>query len=192
MASRRLFLLLGLLALGLGGWQLGGAAWIQGKAWAAQVLLQRAWSETRGGARHVRPWPWADTWPVARLTVPALGIERIVLTGASGRTLAFGPAHLESSMAPGGDGHTILTGHRDTHFRFLADLAVGQVIELERHDGRRRRYEVRSTEVIDAREARLLPDEGRAVMSLVTCYPFDALAPGGPLRYVVTAVATGD
>ncbi len=48
------------------------------------------------------------------------------------------------------------------------------------------------SEVIDARHARLAPDPGRPVLSLVTCYPFDAVAPGGPLRYVVTAEAAGD
>ncbi len=42
-------------------------------------------------------------------------------------------------------------------------------------------------EVIDARQARLAPDDGRPILSLVTCYPFDAIVPGGPLRYVVTA-----
>jgi len=192
MRSRRLVPLLGLLALGLGAWQLGGAAWIQGKAWAAQILLDRAWSETRGGARAVPPWPWADTWPVARLTVPRLGVERIVLAGANGRALAFGPAYLESSAPPGTEGNTILTGHRDTHFRFLADLTVGETIEIERPDGLRRRYTVRSAEVIDARDARLLFAGGRAVLSLVTCYPFDAIMPGGPLRYVVTATAASD
>lgn len=189
MLSRRLFPLLGLLALGLGAWQLGGAVWIQGKAWAAQILLERAWSETRGGAGQVPPWPWADTWLVARLTVPALGIERIVLAGASGRTLAFGPAYLESSAPPGSDGHTVLTGHRDTHFHFLADLALGEIVEIERPDGLRRRYRVRSAVVIDARDAHLLPGDDRAVLSLVTCYPFGAILPGGPLRYVVTATA---
>jgi len=188
--SRRPVLLLGLLALGLGGWQLGGAAWIEGKAWVAQILLARAWAETRDGTEHARPWPWADTWPVARLTVPALGVERIVLAGANARVLAFGPTYLESSAPPGTDGDSILTGHRDTHFHFLKDLAVGQAIEIERPDGVRRRYTVRSAEVIDARRAYLLPGDGGAVLSLVTCYPFDAVVPGGPLRYVVTATAT--
>lgn len=192
MSSRRLVPLIGLLALALGGWQLGGAVWIHGKAWAAQVLLDRAWRETRGGARQVPPWPWADTWPVARLSVPAHGVERIVLAGASGRVLAFGPGYLESSAPPGRDGHTILTGHRDTHFAFLANLTVGETVVIERPDKGRRRYRVRAAEVIDARNARLLPADGTTVLSLVTCYPFDAVAPGGPLRYVVTAEAIPD
>jgi sortase A len=175
------------LLIGLGAWQLGAAAKIQAKAWLAQVLLERAWAASLAGAEGVRPWPWADTWPVARLQAPGLGVERIVLAGASGRTLAFGPGHMDGSAAPGAPGHSILSGHRDTHFRFLKDLAPGDALRVQGPDGAWRNYRVSATEVIDARHARLLPDDATPRLSLVTCYPFDAITPGGPLRYVVSA-----
>ena len=73
-------LVLTLVLLGL--WQTGSGAWIYVKARLAQVLLQRAWADTLAGQRDVKPWPWADTWPVARLVVPSLGIDQIVLEGA--------------------------------------------------------------------------------------------------------------
>ena len=82
-------------------------------------LLQRAWSRTLAGETGVKPWPWADTWPVARLLVPSQHIDQIVLEGAYGRTLAFGPGHVESAEPVDSAGNIILTGHRDTHFRFL-------------------------------------------------------------------------
>ena len=63
---------LALLLLALGLWQLGGAALIHGKAWLAQRLLDRAWAATLAGGHEVKPWPWADTWPVARLQVDTL------------------------------------------------------------------------------------------------------------------------
>lgn len=178
---------LALLFLALGLWQLGGAAAIHAKAWLAQRLLDRAWSATLAGEREVRPWPWADTWPVARLQVPDLDVDLYVLAGASGRTLAFGPAEV-----PGTEilGHRILSGHRDTHFAFLRDLAAGSRLRLQDDQGRWRDFAVRAHEVIDvrhpvfARRAADLP-----LVSLVTCYPFDAVTPGGPLRYVVTAEA---
>ena len=192
MAKRRLLPLAASLALIAGGiWQLGGAGWIHAKAWLAQGLLEAAWTASLAGAGTgagpVRPWPWADTWQVARLQAPGLGVARIVLTGTSGRTLAFGPGHMDGTTAPGAPGHAILTGHRDTHFRFLKDLAPGDALRVQRHDGGWQDYRVIGTEVIDARRARLAPDDGRPLLSLVTCYPFDAIAPGGPLRYVVTA-----
>jgi len=77
----------------LGVWQAGHGAWIHAKAQLAQYLLQRAWTRTLEGERDARPWPWADTWPVARLRVPAHGVDLIVLDGVSGRTLAFAPGH---------------------------------------------------------------------------------------------------
>lgn len=188
--TRRRQLLLGaglLAALGL--WQLGGAATIHAKAALAQVLLERSWAESLEGRERPRPWPWADTYPVARLAVPKLGIEEIVLAGANGRSLAFGPTHLAGTAAPGEAGHSILTGHRDTHFTFLRDLVPGQEIQVQRPDGGWRSYRVVETAVIDARHARLAEGDGRPSLTLVTCYPFDAVEPGGPLRYLVYAEA---
>ena len=82
-------LVVALVLLGL--WQTGNGAWIYLKAELAQALLQRAWADTVAGQEHVTPWPWADTWPLARLTVPSKDVDLIVLNGAYGRTLALGP-----------------------------------------------------------------------------------------------------
>ena len=145
--------------------------------------------QTTAGAAQARPWPWADTSPVARLRAPAQGVDLIVLSGATGRTLAFGPALADGSAGPGGDGTSVIVGHRDTHFAFLKNLEAGDVLELEGPDGARERFVVGLTEVVDSREARLRLDEAARTLVLVTCYPFDALMPGGPMRYVVTANA---
>jgi sortase A len=167
------------------------ALWIPAKAALAQVLLERAWQEVRRGAPEgsaaARPWPWADTWPVARLTLPG-GEPMVVLAGASGRTLAFAPGHLDGSARPGEGGHVVVAGHRDTHFRALAGLAPGDEVELEDAGGGGRRYAVRSAAVVDHRDTSVLADGGDR-LTLITCWPFDALHPGGPLRYVVRAEA---
>lgn len=176
------------LAIGL--WQLGAGAWLPLKAWAAQSLLREAWEETQGGAQAVRPWPWADTWPVARLRAIGGVVDLVVLSGGSGRTLAFGPGHLEASAAPGAAGNTVLVGHRDTHFRFLAELEAGDELQLDTADGRRLTYRVSATEVLDARSDGIGLDDPADRLTLVTCYPFDAVRPGGPLRYLVTAERT--
>lgn len=173
--------------LGLVLWQWGQAGWIAGKAVAAQWLLERAWavSET-GGAEP--PWPWADFTPAARLQVPALGIDQIVLGDASGRTLAFGPGHLPASARPGRPGTTVLAGHRDTHFAFLERLRPGMAVTLTTPDGGAVNYRVVATRVMDTRTERVsLAHPNRLVLS--TCWPFDALASGGPLRYLVIAEA---
>lgn len=175
-----------LLAIGL--WQIGEGSWIYTKARLAQFLLQRAWSRTLAGETRVKPWPWADTWPVARLTVPSQHVDLIVLNGAYGRMLAFGPGYAESSAFPGSPGTTILTGHRDTHFKFLKQLKSGDEIVIETAD-RTRSYHVVDTAVVESRTAKIPLGDERHVLVLLTCYPFDAIVPGGSLRYVVTAIA---
>jgi len=173
--------------MGVALWQSGQGVYIYAKAELAQVLLRRAWDKTLAGAKQVRPWPWADTWPVARLRAPALGVDLIVLDGVSGRTLAFGPGHVPGTPRPGRAGNTVLSGHRDTHFRFLARLRRGDQLVLDTPDGGRRRYRISGSQVVDRRAVGVLADTEAARLTLVTCYPFDAVLPGGPLRYVVTA-----
>lgn len=187
MRTRRLLPGLGVLLLALGVWQVGEAAYIHAKAWLAQRLVEDAWARTLAGERAVKPWPWADSWPVARLEMPALGRRLIVLSGGSGRTLAFGPGHLDGSPLPGEPGTSIIGGHRDTHFRILERLGPGDEIRVQDRKGVTHGFRVTAAEVVDSRRARLDPTGERPRLILVTCYPFDALAPGGPLRYLVFA-----
>lgn len=165
----------------------GRGAWIYFKASLAQVLLRRAWARTVHGGKEVAPWPWADTWPIARLRVPALKRDAIVLAGVSGRTLAFGPGHLDGTARPGQPGNCVLSAHRDTQFDFLRSIAVGEALELETPDGRRHVYRVFERLAAHKSRADLLADTLEPTLTLVTCYPFDAVLPGGPLRFVVRA-----
>ncbi|MEM9682193.1 MAG: class GN sortase [Pseudomonadota bacterium] len=188
MTHRLAFAAASLLLL-LGGSQIGGGLWIYAKATLAQVLIKQAWANRLSGDGSDRPWPWADTAPVAQLAVPARGIDQIVLAGASGRTLAFGPGHMDGTAAPGEAGLAVITGHRDTHFRFLKDLAPGDELLLTDAAGARHRYRVSVGRVVDSTTTGLSLDGIAAQVALVTCYPFDAVNPGGPLRYVVFAEA---
>jgi len=166
---------------------LAAGFWLPAKAELAQHLLNRAWQRTADGDAVARPWPWADTHPVARLTLPDSDEPLTVLAGASGRNLAFAPALLDGSAPPGTHGVTLIAGHRDTHFRRLATLALGDVVTLERPDGSVFTYEVANLDVIDSERAELRLDADESIVVLVTCYPFEAVTPGGSLRYVVTA-----
>jgi sortase A len=189
---RRLVLAAAALALVGGLWQIGQAGYIHAKAWLAQALIEQAWRDTLAGRGAVPPWPWADTWPVARLTAPARGIERYVLAGANGRTIAFGPGHVFGTPLPGAPGNSVIGAHRNTHFAFLQWLERGEELEIETAQGMNLRYRVADIRVVDKRDLTVLaasPDGRR--LTLVTCYPFDALRAGGPLRYVVTAEAVG-
>ncbi len=168
-------------------WQIAEGGYLEAKAWLAQYLLQQAWIETLNGEQQVRPWPWADTWPVARMQVKRLGVDRIVLADASGRSMAFGPGHVVGTSGLGNGGNSAISGHRDTHFRFLQDLAQGDQVNLTLRDGTHRNYKVEGSSIHHKDETWLLQDSGEEALTLITCYPFDAIVPGGPMRYVVQA-----
>ena len=163
------------------------AGYIPAKAWVAQRLLDHAWERRLAGEQQVRPWPWADTQPQARISQLRLGIDQIVLAGASGRVLAFGPGHVTGSARLGAKGNIVLSGHRDTHFRWLKNLAVGDELVLHMADGRQRHYRVDKLAVHHESEVELLDPHAGDQLRLLTCYPFDALDPGTPERFVVTA-----
>ncbi|MBL0141721.1 MAG: class GN sortase [Betaproteobacteria bacterium] len=175
-----------LLLLALAGWQLGAAAWIHAKAALAQHLIASAWEDTKAGGSK-RPWPWADTRPVARLTVGSRGIDLYVLAGTSGRSLAFGPGHVDGTALPGSAGNSVIVAHRDTHFAFLRDLHEDDEIAIEDVRGRVTRYRVREVAIVDKHDTSLLDPADSPQLTLITCWPFDAVQPGSPQRYVVIA-----
>jgi sortase A len=169
--------------------QLGSAGWIKAKAHFAQFLIANAWQEMMASNGAIqKPWPWADTWPVARLEVPRHRVDLFVLAGASGNSLAFGPGHETASASPGQRGVTVIGGHRDTHFEFLKHVKPNTLLSLQLPSGERKAYQVNTVRVVDTdKEPSVNLNSEVNELLLITCYPFDALRAGGPLRYVVTA-----
>ena len=170
----------------------GWAIAIVAKAHVGQALLAIAWTRAQATGVAPAPWPWADTRPVAKLYAPAQDAEVLVLAGASGRTLAWGPGWLDGTARPGERGNAVVSAHRDTHFRFLARASIGDLLVVERPDGVRVAYRIVATRIADAAHLAIPRDADVATLTLVTCWPFDAIAPGGPLRYVVVAQADGE
>lgn len=170
---------------------------VHAKASLAQLLLDRAWHNTLTEGGQHRPWPWADTRPVARLHrgdegQPGRHRAQTILAGDNGRTLAFGPGWAEASAAPGQPGTTVISGHRDTHFAWLEQAGAGDTLTLEDAHGRHTRYRITGTTIVDSRHQRIpLHNDGDTLL-LVTCWPFNAVAAGGPLRYVVSASVVPD
>ena len=178
---------LGLFALGTV--FIAQALYIPAKAALAQVLLERAFARTAATGVPERPWPWADMTPEARLTVPRLGVDTIVLTGVSGQAMAFGPGRMPNTKPLGARGTTVIAAHRDTSFRFLKALRPGDVIDAEAANGKHYRFRVAESRIVRADASGLDPaDAGPAGarLALVTCYPFDGVL-HSPWRYVVIA-----
>src|SRR5258705_481345 len=114
-----------------GGCLLERAAYMHAKAELASILIRRAWEQEVQSGEPRAPWPWADTHPVARLRIPRLGYDEIVLEGATPRTLAFGPARMFSGSNLGEPGNLLLAGHRTSWFRRLEQIAQGDEIHIE-------------------------------------------------------------
>jgi len=164
----------------------GDGAYIHAKAWLAQVLLERAFAASVVTGHPTKPWSWADTWPVARIEVKRIGASAIALAGSSGQALAFGPGHLEGTVDAGERGVAVYAAHRDTHFRFLRDVAIGDEIEITRSDGKRYRYRADDARVVRFDASGIDPAAQGHELVLSTCWPFDGLTPG-PERYVLHA-----
>ena len=165
-----------------------GASWIAVKATLAQVLLERSWRATRAGDAPVRPWPWADILPIARLEVPSADATLIVLRDASGEALAFGPGLVAGDPERAARQPLALGGHRDSHLAFLEHLAIGATLRLEDRAGRRHVYRLASRRVVDRRDGPLSMPSDRPALVLITCWPFRATQTGGPLRLVAVAL----
>jgi sortase A len=171
------------LALAAGMAHAAQAAWIPAKAAVAQGLLEHAFAT--GIANHQPPRRAAivDAAPVARIAVPRLGVGAVVLAGRSRQALSMAPTELATHI----DGVRVLSGHRDTHFAFIRDLAVGDRIELTDASGVHA-YRITRFETVrhDAFAVPRKPD--RAMLALATCWPFDA-QPGTPWRRIAWAEA---
>lgn len=169
----------------------GRAAYMHAKAELAGILIRRAWEQSVQSAEPRAPWPWADTHPIARLQIPRLGYDEIVLEGATPRTLAFGPARLLSGAGLGEPGNIVLAGHRTSWFRPLEGIAQGDRIQVEWFDARHgklreQNFTVSMIRVVDPQDVTLLAPTSEDVLTLVTCYPFGR-GPGSPQRFVVRA-----
>lgn len=158
--------------------------YIQMKALLGQWLINNAWNQSEPSQQQ-KPWPWMDSWPVAKIEIPRLGIEQIVLEGDSGQSLAFGPGHRLSSAMPGERGTMLISGHRDTHFRFLQDLQPGDDISLVTADRVTHHYRVESMEILNAADW-VISNPGEHRLILATCWPFNQLT-ATDQRYVVIA-----
>jgi sortase A len=161
--------------------------WLPSKAWLSEQLIYHSWQQTKLNQKAVKPWPWADTVPFAKLSIERLNRSLILLKGADPTSLAFsaGAMHQFSTF----DKHSpiVIAGHRDTHFSFIEEVKMKDIISLSDQYGRNHLYEVDELNIVDSEHSELIIEPLTNDLLLVTCYPFNALDAGGSLRYVVKA-----
>ena len=171
------------------------AAYMDAKAHLAGLLIRRAWTQTSTSGEPRAPWPWADTHPIARLQIPRLHYDEIVLDAATPRSLNFGPALVLSAAPIGKPGNVVVAGHRTSWFRPLENIARGDTIQMSWFDRRRRilyqrTYTVDLLQVVEPQDLALLAPTTEDALTLITCYPFGS-SPRSPLRFIVRATPVG-
>jgi sortase A len=182
------------LVLLLGTVKFSGGVYIFAKANVAQYLIAQAWYKNLQSNQQYKPWPWADTHPVAELIIKDQ--HWFVLAGASGRNLAFAPTHVSATVIPGEVGNSVIVGHRDTQFNSLKYLKKGDLIEVKTAKTRQQ-FKVSMLRIADQSQMEYMQDvdmtadmnSDQPMLTLITCYPFDSLVPDPTHRYIVRAVA---
>lgn len=174
------------LCLIIGMTLLSKGLYMDAKAQLAQVLIEYSWQVRDSNAAPSKPWWWADTKAIATLEVPRLNKRLFVMQDDSGESLAFGPGHLNASAQISQGGHVMIAGHRDSHFAFLKKIKTGDLIQTTNFDQKSLQYRVTEAYILDTRTEDLLKYQ-HDELTLITCYPFDSVISGGPLRYIVNA-----
>ncbi|HJZ72258.1 MAG TPA: class D sortase [Vicinamibacterales bacterium] len=140
-----------------------------------------------GGAAPRAPAPSAPAVGslLARLEAPSVRMTTNVLEGSDDATLRRGAGHIEDTPFPGQPGNIGIAGHRDTVFRPLRNIKVGDPLHITTRD-RTYEYRVSRTLIVGPDDVYVLDPTGRPTVTLVTCYPFDFVG-HAPKRFIVQA-----
>ena len=178
-------------------------------AWSAAVIAERQLAQyfahetlvtmptveapvsTKGspGLPARREPPAAGT-ALAEVAIPRVRLSAVVLQGSDARTLRLGVGHIPNTALPGDAGNVAIAGHRDSFFRGLRDVRVGDEVVLDTPRGRVR-YLVAWLRVVAPTEVSVLEPTEEAALTLVTCYPFWVFG-HAPDRFVVRATRVTD
>jgi len=154
------------------------AAWDEAQARYTVVLAEAAYDH-RGRMESV-----AEGAPVARLIIPSIDLDEIVLEGVDGDDLNAAPGHLPGSAFPGEPGNSIVSAHRDRHFNHLDELDIGDTIKTE-SGTHNVMWRIISKRVV-SKDSPALFAATRPTLTLTTCWPIRYLGPA-PDRLIITA-----
>jgi sortase A len=149
----------------------------------AEIEAQRAVAGARVGIAGAS-WAMARGSPVARIVIPRLGLDEVVVEGVGEAELRAGPGHMSGSVLPGENGTTVISAHRDRHFRALSDIAVGDTILTESAGGSVT-WRVARLRITDADHA-ALREAPTPTLLLTPCWPIRYFGPA-PDRLIVEA-----
>jgi sortase A len=125
---------------------------------------------------------------IAKLEAPSVQMTTTVLEGSDDATLSRGAGHIEDTPFPGQPGNIGIAGHRDTVFRPLRRIKVGDPLQITTAD-RTYQYRISKTVIVGPDDVYVLDPTPRPTVTLVTCYPFDFIG-HAPKRFIVQAELT--
>lgn len=179
------------------------AQYLLAQAWQTQSTDKKSHTTKKDKDTNVKPWPWADFYPVAKLSFDGIDITQIVLSNDSGQALAFGPGmnQLLGADIENNKEVVVISAHKDTHFSLLKDLKLNDQITLTLKSGLEQTFTVNNMLVIDLETEQLVITSQNMIedrqyeknqnnklikeLVLVTCYPFSGMSNDTNLRYVV-------
>lgn len=191
------------------------ASWLPFKAWLSQQLINHSWQQSMTAQKHlqaqqqnhaqdntsphnlnsynltkqiaIKPWPWADTYPIAELVFQRLDKSIVVLNGGDPTTLAFSAGAVAPFNQPNVTKPFVVAGHRDSHFALLEDVTIRDIISLTDAQGQAQLFKVESIDIVDASAGQLSLIDNEQSLILITCYPFAGIGNDSDERYVITA-----
>lgn len=146
--------------------------------WEHQAAVLNASSNSATSQQNILPEQM-----LTRLVVPKIGVDSIVVEGASRKALSEGPGHMKETVEPGETGNAVITGHRDTFFRHIYELNKGDQIQVQRN-GRHFTYEVTGHKIVLPQDISVIKPTNDPQLTLITCYPTYYIGPA-PKRLVV-------
>lgn len=180
--SRNVFLIFGILVLSYAGYVLLDAR-------LYQADQNRQFERALKGANLARAKEpdvaSHEGSSLGRIEISQIGLRAMILEGASDATLQRAVGHIQSTPLPGQGGNVALAGHRDTFFRGLRKIQLGDEVTLTTLNGAYR-YRVESTRVVEPEETEVLDAVADEILTLVTCYPFNFVG-SAPQRFIVRA-----
>ena len=163
--------------------------YVSSEYWAtyrSQKNLEAAWTQQAAALAAADQQASAKISPeqmLTRLTVAKIGIDAIVVEGASRKDLSEGPGHMKQTAEPGEIGNAVITGHRDTFFRHIHELTKGDQIQVQRN-GKNFIYEVTGRRIVMPEDISVIDPTRDPELTLITCYPTYYIGPA-PKRLVV-------
>jgi sortase A len=162
----KLFVLGGVILLALAGWQVASYSAFE---------FHPEWFQ-RGETGRI----------AGRLQIKRLGLSVAVLNGDDDKSLSLGAGLVTGTSMIGGNGNTVIAGHRDIAFRALRNIQAGDIVRIESADAQTYSYRVERTRIVSPDDVSVLASDGQPRLTMITCYPFYYTG-DAPKRYIVDA-----